>query len=791
MKNYVLYTDYPSSCLGEMWRDALPSGNGEIGASVYGGVHNETIMFTHNRLWWKAKTPSLPDVSDSLPKVRQLLLDNKPFDADTILSDRLTELGYDAQIAVPLPLCDISLTMHTEHAFSNYKRYLDMQTGEITVSWTDGTKNMTRKVFVSRSQDIVALNIKETSGSNFNCDLKVIQHDTNDIPKGITDFVTYLPEVIENDYDGEFVTFICKKDDGETYGAVAKYVNDDGQLIFDNGAVTVKNVSALTVLVKVFVGDISQVDGLKQGLKNMPTDYTFLLQEHTEIHNSLLTSATLDLFSDTENTSNEMLLRTAYKDVMSLEMVEKMWLYGRYLLISSSKEECGLPCHLYGLWCGSYEGLWAFNMANENIQMMYWHALSGNMPSTLMALFDYVDSMMDDFKTNAKNLYGCRGIFIPAPTTPESGLLKHVYPHIIHFTAAAAWIAQHYFDYYLFTLDKDFLKHRALPFMEQVALFYEDFLIEDEHGFLMVIPSNSPENTPSNYWQNDDDLLVAMETTINATIDIAVVKELLTNIIRGSELCGCNDDKISKWETMLSKLPRYEINEDGALKEWIHDFYKDNYHHRHQSHIYPFFPGSEIREGKNTELYEATVKAIDKRLVIGLHEQTGWSLAHMANVYARMKNGDSALDCLNYIAKSCVLSNFFTVHNDWRNMGIGLKTPKESPVQLDANMGFCSAINEMLLQSYDNTILILPALPTFFSKGEVKNLCTIGNIKVSILWDTQKKEVFVTLLSPKDSEVVLVFPSFVQLVDGKPLQKDFCITQSLKEKEEVVLKMTL
>ncbi len=766
MDKYILRCDFPAGWHGEMWREALPAGNGEYGASVYGGVHEETIMLTHSHLWWKSNTPPLPDISDKLPQVRRLLLGNEPFKADKILSDRLQELSYNPQVAFPLPLCDLSVVMDNEFAFSNYERSLDMHSGEISVCWEDGNKSYSRRLFVSRSDNVIVYNIAEKNEIEFNCELSLKHHDISDIPKHITDIESYLPTVIEYSCVGEFLTFIAQKDDGEYYGCVAKILSD-AKSDFQDAKLIIKGVANITVLIKLFVGDLSHVAKLKRSLQSISDNYDTLLEKNKESHGRLMSAATLNLFSGTKNTSNEMLLREAFKDKMSLEMIEKMWNYGRYLLISSSKTD-GLPCHLYGLWCGSYEGYWAFNMANENLQMIYWHALSGNMSELLLAVFNYVDTMIDDFKTNAKKLFGCRGIYIPAPTTPESGLLKIIYPHIIHYTAAAGWIAQHYYDYYLFTKDITFLKERALPFMEQVALFYEDFLIEDEHGRLMAIPSNSPENTPGNYWDGKDGMGQLMETTINSTMDIAIIKELLSNIITGANICGMYKEKVEVWETMLDKLPKYEINEDGAIKEWIHEFYIDNYRHRHQSHCYPLFPGNEIHEETHPELYKAFVTAIDKRLCIGLNQQSGWSLVHMANNYTRMKKGNSALECLNNMAKSCVVSNFFTLHNDWRKMGIGVQTPIEAPVQLDANMGFSAAINEMLVQSFADNISILPALPDFLQKGSVTNLLTRCAVSVSISWDRHSGRVEVLLNANKRScKVNILFPNYLVSQNAK------------------------
>ena len=461
---------------------------------------------------------------------------------------------------------------------------------------------------------------------------------------------------------------------------------------------------------------------------------------------------------------NEELLLDAYQGEASQAFVEKMWAFGRYLLVSSSRDG-GQPCHLLGNWCGEYRGFWAFNMANENLQMIYWQAFSGQLAEVTLSVFDYYDRMMDDFRDNAKKLYGCRGVFIPAVTTPPSGLLKTVRPHIIHWTGAGAWIGQLYYDYYLYTGDRAFLKDRVLPFLREVALFYEDFFTINDDGFYVSSPSNSPENSPGNYYDGKG-MGMAMETTINATMDFALAKEVLTHLIEGANEIGGCDEEVEKWEAMRERIPPYEINEDGAVKEWMHPLFTDNYHHRHQSHIYPVFPGIEVTHESDPGLFEAFKVAIDRRHVIGLGEQTGWSLAHMSSVYARLGDGDSAVECLNLLARSCVKNNFFTTHNDWRGMGVGLEM-EWAPFQIDANMGWSAAIQEILLFSFPGKISVLPALPTQWKRGSATGLMARGGVRVGIRWDEQGASV--ELLSPVRQTVELtLFRSEKQTVELEP-----------------------
>ncbi|VGO18342.1 glycosyl hydrolase family 95 catalytic domain-containing protein [Pontiella sulfatireligans] len=735
MKNRLILKT-PASWWGAKWREALPSGNGTIGAAVYGAVHDETVLLTHEDLWCCVDTQELPDVSGELSKVRKLLADGKAEIADKVIADAMTEKGYAPNIGAPLPLGDLKIRMPVSQGFKKYRRVLDMETGEIAVSWTDDGIAYERKLFVSRTDNLVAMKIR--SEGSLNAEISLDLHERSDA-RWCANGEVALPENFQTVEENGFIFYAATNDDGADFGAVARVE---------------KSEQTAVVVVKLFVSEDrkSAWTRLKAELAETLMDYDALLAPHAAEHGELFSRATFSLGTSEEAhaLSNEELLLEAYDGEAPSALVEKMWSYGRYLLISSSRSG-GEPCHLLGLWCGEYVGFWAFNMANENLQMIYWQALSGGMPETLLPVFDYYDRMKDDFRENARKVYGCRGIYVPAVSTPPSGLLKTVCPHIIHWTGAAAWLGQHYYDYYLYTGDETFLKERALPFLRETALFYEDFFTIGDDGFFVSSPSNSPENNPAEYWDGTGMGEAAMETTINATMDFALVKEVLTHLIQGSDVLGETED-VEKWKGMLGKIPAYQINDDGAVREWMHPFFSDNYHHRHQSHIYPVFPGIEVTRESDPELYKAFEIALRKRLAVGIGEQTGWSLAHMSNIYARMNDGDRALECLDLLARSCVKNNFYTVHNDWRGMGIGLEMDW-APFQIDANMGWSAAVQEMLLFSDLGKISVLPALPAQWKQGAVKGLVARGGVQVSMEWNNGS--VGVELLSVMDQKIVL------------------------------------
>ena len=756
-----LVLNYPSSWWGARWREALPTGNGTIGAAVYGAVHDETILLTHEDLWNGAATPELPDVSDRLPTVRQLLDEGKVHQADRLLADEFKRLGYTPRMGSPLPLGDLKIRMPVQRGFREYRRTLNMETGEISVTWKDGDASFLRRLFVSRTDDLVVMEISGSTNA-VSATVSLGLHDLSD-RRSFAGAGVDLPGNVEVRCDpGGIIRYAARNDDGTDFGAVARVlpvamptslippvlrVEDDG--------LVVENAARVLIVMKLFVqgGRETAWRDLLRHLVNVEMDYEALLQPHAVEHGELFGRVTLDLGGSGQDhdRSNEDLLLEAYQGEAPTALVEKLWAYGRYLLICSSRPG-GQPCPLYGKWCGDYEAMWTFHMVNENLQMIYWQALPGMLGEMVLPVFDYFDRLMDDFRENARKLYGCRGIYIPAPTTPESGLLKCLSPHIIHWTGGAAWVAQLYYDYYLYTGDVKFLRERALPFMRETALFYEDFFTVGKDGSYVSSPSMSPENTPANYWDSKG-MGAAMETTINATMDFALAKEVLAHLLEAANVLGLDAADVTKWTGMLERIPPYQINEDGAVREWMHPGFRDNYHHRHQSHIYPVFPGNEVTRHSDPGLFKAFEVAIRKRLVIGISEQTGWSLAHMAHVYARMNEGDSALECLDLLARSSVTNNLFTTHNDWRHMGIGVDMAW-APFQIDANMGWTSAVQEMLLFSVPGRLSILPALPARWERGGVRGLMARGGVRVSVEWDRKAGKVDVELCSLGKAQTV-------------------------------------
>ena len=471
----------------EQWREALPSGNGKIGALVYGSINQERVLFNHNELWYMGKIDDIPDMSAELAVVRKLMLEGKYREANDYYRNKLREKGFSARNAVYHPAFDMLVTTECERLFEDYARTLDFETGEVEVKWRDGDTRFSRRLFVSIPDDLSIMSIKADKKNAVSGGVSLDIHDLKDaIQQNGTDFDPGFK--YQTRIEDGFVTFQADGSDGGEFGGVLRVVVKNGEISTSrggrgrgrnrsSGGIRFGGADEVLLIVGFFANEKSEVavPRLRQQLVAIEGDYEDLFNRHKPLHSKRFNAMGLSLTQhNKQDTPNEILLLDAYQGSASKELIQKLFDYGRYLLISSSRAG-GYPANLQGIWNGDYRPPWSSLYGiNENLQMNYWQALPGNLKESIMAFYDYFDSHMDEFRYNAKQLWGCRGIYIPPFMSPESGIMRMTAPHVLHWTDAAGWLASFYYDYYLFTGDQDFLKNRAVPFMKEVALFYED-----------------------------------------------------------------------------------------------------------------------------------------------------------------------------------------------------------------------------------------------------------------------------------------------------------------------------
>ncbi|PHV72259.1 alpha-L-fucosidase [Sporanaerobium hydrogeniformans] len=773
---YSLIGKMPATWYKDSWKDAFPAGNGEIGISVYGGVKEETVLINHCELWHWGKRSALPDVSGSLKQTRELIDQGKYLEANAISSAALHNQGYVAELYKPCPVGDFKIRMHQEGIFKNYRRELNMETGEIVVSWIGDKINYERRAFVSRADEVIIYQIK-ASKPILGADLWLQMHET-----GYDDYTKKLEQIkdsLECEVKDQVLYYAATNEDGKDYGIVGNILSCDGEVVVMQDKLVITKAREITIALKVFActkRERAYCEAVEH-LKQLDKVYNVLLSKHAKLHKALFHSASLTLCENKPmQRSNEELLLEAYSEGSSLLLIEKLWHYGRYLFISGTRKDTQ-PFNLYGLWGGRYELLWSHHMANINIQMMYWQALVGGYSETMKALITYYINLMEDFRENAKKIFGLPGIYMSAGSTPGYGLANQVVPVITNWISGAGWIAAHFYEYYRYTLDKEALHKYILPFMLEALAFYEAFMVLDEKGDYTIYPSVSPENTPGNLNKKSfKHMSHANPTAKNATMDFAIIKEFLNHFIDLCENLPDYQERVIRCKEMLKHFPDYQVNEEGAIKEWMTKELEDFYYHRHLSHCYPIFPGREMVNERDTLLGKAFEKAVDLRILGG---QSGWSLAFMACINARLGRGNEALLCLNHLTRSCLTNSLFTLHNDWRKMGMTLDMSREfediAPVQLDANLGIVAAIQEMLLYADQKILKVLPALPNEWEQGTFKDFHFCDGV-IAVEWNQKKPWLNGVVKANRRTKILIYFPSFLE---GKEIKMSLNKSQTI------------
>ena len=715
MSRHIYTLKKPAAWHKELWREALPLGNGLTGVLIPGSIGKEQITFNRFDLWEGGADREIPDVSDTLRDMRDAL-DRGDYQGANRenLASALREKGYGTPIDCPHPLGWLEMEFDPGALFKHYRRGVNMQTGEAFVEFTVDGCRFRRETFVSREADVT------------------VMHMTADRPFTATyDFRLYNAAAESVTTESGFF-----RASAEGYTSVRAEFSGDCTAEVCGSSLQVTGSDYVILLRCGSHGSPCSLDAVSG------KTYRELLQAHVALHQPLYDGVTVELAPDEAFTaSNETMLAEAYDGEVSPALMERLWRFGRYLFISGSSEK-GYPVPLYGLWHGDHHLAWSQYVANENVQITYWHAMAGGLAYAVLPLLRYYTAKTEKLRECARQMFGCRGIWISAYTTPNSSGPGVPVSVILNWISCAGWLCRHFWEYYLYTRDEVLLREEILPFMYEAALFYRDYVVEDGE-YVRIYPSVSPENTPDG---------IPGVVAQNATMDFAVLKELLTNLLEGMAITGLYADEEASFRALLGKIPPYMLNEDGAVKEWLHPSVKDQYFHRHLSHIYPVFPGNEITAHRDPALFEAFKQAVRLRK---LGAQSGWAMAHMASIYARMGEGDQAAGCLDAMAKSVILDSLMTTHNDWRNMGTSIYWEGEAFVQLDAAFGAVNALQEMLFCAQRGSLSILPSLPARLPAGRARGL-VFPEGTADIAWDAEGGvTVTVTATRPVDTALLL------------------------------------
>lgn len=750
-KNSLIMTN-PSSWWGCRWRTAMPLGNGVIGASVFGGASEDVVMLNHSDLWWQGRDSVLQDVSDKLKDVRKKLDDGLPIEAQSILADELIRKNFRPQEAYPLPLVDFKISMPIDRSVKEYARVLNMEAGEATVTYKDDATRYERSCFVSRARNLFVYEITRSGPHTIDATLSFDLQDKFNARTATA--ISALPDGAQSRYEPYFMYFSARSSDGSDYGAVAKINFLSGKQVVTDGGVRITGTEKILVIITPFVGipKDKAFKTIRAELSDVKLPYDKLLKEHSAIHSRLFSASEVDLPSDERATPIEELLnKTFTSGELSTALTEKLWAFGRYLFISGTSPDSRMFAP-YGLWCGDFKGANAQVNAAGSLQNAYSFACAGSLADFNESVFHTYEALLDDLRKNASRLYGCRGIYAPAVTSPSTGVVGRVTDEVINFTGVAAMISRMFYDYYLYTGDAKFLKTRALPFMKENVTFYEEFFKIRDEAFYESSPATSLGTTPGNLTSVGGEHPICK----NPTIDYVLARNLITDMIEGSEAAGLYKSEIAKWKDMLTKIPGYKIGNDGCVCEFVDSDYTDNPAAPSLGLVYAVYPGA--NDVDNGDEAKAFVKTARNKLLTARKNMDATALASYANVLARLGEGQAAMDVLESLVTGMAMDNLVMAGSDWRGMGSGKHDVWAAP-QAEANLAFTNAVYEMIIQSDKKSIKLLPAMSSAVGKGSVTNVLTkTGVTVVNLDWDIDRGNLSVKLKASKNTKIDLQLP---------------------------------
>jgi hypothetical protein len=734
----------------QTWEQSLLTGNGTMGVLVMGQPLSDTLILSHAKLYMPLHEP-LPPVNSGakLDTIRQLMFAGKYGEASQYVVDLSHREGWRGKRWTDpfVPAFDVRIKMVGDTLVSHYRRSVDFTSGVASVSWRGTKGNWSRRVFASRADTLVIISINGPGKGSVNCTIGLADRPKdnswwqslyNKTNRQTSFFAQKGWLLYQTQFDQEW------KGSLKGLAGVVKVVNKGGSAEPSGSEMVIKNADEVLLIIKVEPGFLrEELSGgklqfeLKEAVSSFKPSYSDLLSRHMKIHNTLFQRVSLDLNGGTDRnlSSEELLKRSAKKPLPAL--LEKEFDAARYNILCSSG--ISQP-NLQGIWAGTTAPPWSGDFTqNGNLEVAIAGLLPGNMPELMEGFFNYQESMLPQYRENARLLYNARGIHV-ASRTSSHGLNNHfdrTWP-MTFWTAGAAWMAQFFYDYYLYTGDQGFLKQRALPFMKEAALFYQDFLIPGTDGKWIFIPSYSPENNPGN---SPD------QACINATMDVMAARQLFRYLIDAGNRLNMNTDTIAIWKNMLAKMPDYQMNSDGALREYMWDSLSDNYAHRHASHLYGLWDVTDPDIASDPKLMEACRKAVDERMKVRRQENGGvmaFGMVQLALAAAAVGDAVAVEDMINWLGSVYWFPNLVTTHN-----------PNEL-FNLDLSGGFPAVIIKSLVYSEPGKISLLPACPPGWKSGEINGVLLRGQITMtSLRWN--EKEIEARLLSKINQTVRVSF----------------------------------